>query len=135
MPIAATVLGRLQRLASIGLGPICGHALYRVHGHSMRPALGDGDIVLVRTRRKREPEPGDIVVAREPGSGRILIKRVLSRGDSTVYLGSDDPNSGHDSRHFGSLPIATLVGIVTRHVPVGRARRPASPSSKPEPGS
>lgn len=118
MPLVAEILGRLHTLASYGLG----HTLFRVHGLSMHPTLRDGDLVLVRTRSKREPLPGDIVVAREPGNGRILVKRVLSRGDTTVYLGSDDPNTGRDSRHFGSVPIESLLGTVTRTLSRSRDR-------------
>lgn len=123
MPLVTEILKRLQSLASWGLG----HTLYRVHGHSMHPTLQHGDLVLVRTQSKREPLPGDIVVARDPGYDRILVKRVLSRGDMTVYLGSDDPNTGRDSRHFGSVPIATLLGTVIRTLPRGpeRPRPPA----------
>lgn len=114
MPFRSKALGALQRVALRGLGL----GIYRVRGESMRPGFADGDLVLVRSRWRRPPEPGDVVVAREPGNGRILVKRVLSRGPATVYLGSDDPEAGRDSRHFGSVPIENLVGRVIRHLPL-----------------
>jgi nickel-type superoxide dismutase maturation protease len=119
MRAVTAVLGPLVRLAVQGLG----HELYRVHGHSMHPTLCDGDYVLVDARQQRgRPEPGDIVVASEPGNGRILIKRVLSLGEATLYLGSDDPNTGRDSRHFGSVPMDRFIGPVSRHLPVRALR-------------
>lgn len=77
----------------------------------MLPTLADGDLVLVDPHLR--PEIGAIVVAREPRVGRVLVKRVRSRGDATVALGSDDPTQGRDSRHFGSVPLRHVVGSVT----------------------
>lgn len=88
-------------------------ALFRVRGASMEPTLADGDYVLVDNRVVSVPDVGTIVVAREPRAERVLVKRVRSRGDTTVALGSDDPTAGRDSRHFGSVPLTNVIGTVT----------------------
>lgn len=75
------------------------------------PTLADGDLVLVDVEAR--PSIGEVVVAREPNVERVLVKRVRSRGDDTVALGSDDPTQGRDSRHFGSVPLRNVVGPVT----------------------
>lgn len=89
--------------------------LYRVRGDSMSPALANGDWVLVDIRdRRRLPRPGTLVVAEEPGDGRVVIKRVRSHGDRTIALGSDNPLEARDSRHFGSIGADQIVGPVTQ---------------------
>lgn len=86
-------------------------ACYRVAGDSMSPCLVDGDLVWVETRVDGLPSPGEVVVVRDPCSpARVLIKRTRSRGEATFSVGSDDPASGRDSRHFGSLSVDQLIG-------------------------
>ncbi len=60
---------------------------YRVVGHSMEPALADGDwLVLGRS----DPRAGDLVVLREPDSGGLAVKRVAATpGENVQIIGSD----------------------------------------------
>lgn len=91
--------------------------LFVVEGESMAPTLHHGDLVLAKPGGDR-PVPGDIVVARDPDQpSRYLIKRVRSRGDHTVSLGSDDPNVGRDSRTFGPVALRDVLGRVVLRVP------------------
>lgn len=96
------------------------HKIFRVRGLSMHPTLSPGDYVVVDTRDAASVDLDCIVVAREPKAQTVVIKRVRSRGDSTVYLGSDDPNVGTDSRQFGSVSTEDVIGPVTLHIPLGR---------------
>jgi nickel-type superoxide dismutase maturation protease len=96
------------------------HKIFRVAGASMLPTLAPGDYVVVDTRDAQNVELEAIVVAIEPGQKTIVIKRVRSRGDSAFYLGSDNPNEGRDSRHFGSVSADNLIGAVVFHAKVGR---------------
>lgn len=118
-------------------------ALIRVTGSSMTPAFADGDRLLVRrTTRVRR---GDAVVFRNPvpfGDGddalAWLIKRVSALPGDAVppdvreIVGAPDgglvpPGSlivrgdaarTQDSRHFGYVPQASLLGVVlTRPTP------------------
>ena len=86
----------------------------------MRPTLSPGDYVIVDTRESRPLQIDGIVVAREPRGQTVVIKRIRSMGDATVFLGSDDPNVGTDSRHFGSVPKDSVIGPVTLHLPLSR---------------
>lgn len=86
----------------------------------MRPTLSPGDYVIVDTREAGSLEIDSIVVAREPKNQTIVIKRLLSMGDEAAYLGSDDPNVGTDSRHFGSISKSAIIGPVALHLPLSR---------------
>ncbi len=82
----------------------------------MHPTLAPGDLVVVDLRRREQVEPEALVVATIPGEETIVIKRVLSRGDHSCYLGSDNPLEGRDSRQFGSVPMDALFGEVVQHL-------------------
>jgi nickel-type superoxide dismutase maturation protease len=94
----------------------------RVTGGSMLPTLAAGDLVLVDSRAYRDelPAPGEVVVARHPYQRDLrLIKRVATiTEEGRVFLQSDNPREGSDSRHFGALSPQRLVGRVTARVPV-----------------
>ena len=97
--------------------------LVAVHGDSMRPALTPGDRLLVLRRRRYRT--GDVVALRDPREpDRTIVKRVAAlAGSSAVVLG-DNPAASTDSRVFGPVPLASLLGrAVYRYAPVGRAAR------------
>ncbi len=82
----------------------------------MEPALRAGDYVLVSTwaYRRRDPEPDDIVVLRDPeATGQYLVKRIMSGDHIAGYfvLGDNTPQS-RDSRQFGMVPRHLIVGRV-----------------------
>ena len=60
--------------------------------------------------------PGDVVVFRHPTLGRLikLVERVEADG-GLVYVTGLDPHS-RDSRVFGPLPRALLLGKVIGHI-------------------
>lgn len=79
----------------------------------MEPALSPGDVLLLRPVRGGLPRVGSLVVLHDPADARrLLVKRVVSHGDATFSVGSDNPTEGRDSRHFGSLRPTELVGRV-----------------------
>jgi signal peptidase I len=107
-----------------------------VREDSMAPLLEVGDRLLVdpEAYRDREPARGDVVVARDPERpGATLVKRVgaipgdrPTFGDpvppNTVYLLGDRADLSRDSRAFGPVPRASLVGRVWyRYHPPGRS--------------
>ena len=96
-----------------------------VEGPSMSPTLVAGD----RIRASRVPpgtvQKGDIVVARAPGDQRLVVKRIAAApGDpspfahgSTVPAGQylllgDNAADSNDSRIFGYVPAANIVGVL-----------------------
>ena len=90
---------------------------FRVEGNSMMPNLNDGDVVLVKpTRRARV---GDVVLAKHPYIQSVkVLKRVsgINEQDRFVLTG-DNPDESTDSRTFGSINSADILGKV-----IGRLR-------------
>ena len=85
----------------------------------MRPALRPGDRLLVDYRR--EPRPGDVVVARF-ADGTVAVKRAVERratrvGEPGWWLLSDDPDVGVDSRHRGVVDEQHVWGVVRFRLP------------------
>lgn len=78
----------------------------------MQPALHPGERVLVATWLV--PRLGDIVVLRDPErTRRYTAKRVVAAlGREAFEVRGDNANVSRDSRHFGSVPRALVVGRV-----------------------
>ena len=99
-----------------------------VRGGSMSPALLPGDRLVVVARPwspPRWPRPGEVVAVRDPREpSRVLIKRVIAvdRPRGTIEVAGDAPDTSTDSRQFGPVPRASVVGrAVYRYAPVGRS--------------
>jgi len=106
-----SLLGRLWRTLREGVFFLMGRrSVFGVDGRSMCPTLEPGDLVIVDPTRKGEV--GSIVVA-ELMTGCKVVKRVGSKGDTTVSLTSDNPHEGVDSRQLGSFDVTQIVGEVT----------------------
>lgn len=117
-----------------------------VTGSSMVPTLCSGDRVLARRVPATRIRTGDIIVLRvagpcragDPGGERHapwLVKRVAAgpgepmppalpswaRGSGVVEPGTfvvlgDNPAASRDSRHFGAVPAARILGVVVRRL-------------------
>jgi nickel-type superoxide dismutase maturation protease len=95
---------------------------------SMLPTLRPGDRLRVDpgAYRRRPPRPGEVVVVADP-ERRVprLLKRVAAVDARTgaVELRGDAPDGARDSRQFGAVPAAAIVGRVYRlYYPLDRAR-------------
>lgn len=110
------------------LGPAVRRALrlpliLRVEGYSMTPTLQPGDWLWVDTNTAAMPRPEELVVIRHPTAhARLLVKRVRSCGQTTFSVGSDDPTTAQDSRHFGPICPAGFIGRVRFSWPRRRHR-------------
>ena len=106
----------IRALPELALWAMGRRVRYRVRGTSMEPALSDGSFVLVDPRAfaRRAPEPGEVVVARHPFRTDVrLIKRVRERpSEGRVALAGDRADVSTDSRDFGAVPVADVVGRV-----------------------
>lgn len=91
---------------------------YAVDGPSMEPAYHAGDRVLVNRWAyiSSTPQPGDVVVLRDPEHPtRHLIKRISRPGDAaSCYVLGDNAAMSRDSRHFGAVPRRAIIGRVWR---------------------
>ena len=89
----------------------------RVSGHSMYPTYRDGDVVEVDVDAYAEqlPQVGDVVLAEHPfKTGVCIVKRVKRITDEgRVFVVGDSPLESSDSRGFGALRPAQILGKVT----------------------
>lgn len=92
----------------------------RVQGESMRPAYRPGDLVWIRPAgRAWTPAPGQVVAARPAALGRrAVLKRVACVDRGQVTLLGEHPDSC-DSRRFGPVRRAELIGPAVRLWPWG----------------
>lgn len=88
---------------------------YRVVGSSMEPGLVDGDFVLAaRITADMELMVGDLVVARHPHQPDLqIIKRVSRLDEAMVWIASDNPDQGTDSRQWGPVDNSHITAKVT----------------------
>ena len=115
----------------------------------MEPALSSGDWLLVDPTTDRWPKRGTIVAFHEPDGGALSVKRVaagpgdrvpfedgyLELADDEAWLIADaseetaaEASLGPpiDSRRYGPVPVALLVGRVWfRYGPLRRIGRPS----------
>jgi nickel-type superoxide dismutase maturation protease len=87
----------------------------------MEPTVRDGDWLIVR-KLGRPPRVGELVVAADPREPtRLLVKRVTAVAGDSVTVAGDSPDRSTDSRHFGAIASATVVGTpVLRYAPLER---------------
>ena len=92
--------------------------LLKVRGHSLYPEFRDGDYVLTA----RVPFPsgkiksGNVIVFRQPVHG-LLVKRVQKvLDDGTAFDVRGTQMDSTDSRNFGPVPLAQVLGKVIWHI-------------------
>ena len=82
--------------------------LRRVEGLSMAPSFPHGK--LVWGWRWQRPKEGDVVIVRHH---RLeLIKRIQQIDGDKVFLVGDNPEESTDSRHYGWLPLKSILAVV-----------------------
>ena len=93
-----------------------------VSGASMLPAYEPGDRLLVGPGGRLRP--GQVVALADPRDGRLVIKRVRSVLGEAVDVRGDNEAASTDSRAYGPVPVAAIVGRVWyRYGPRERVRR------------
>lgn len=92
-----------------------------VAGRSMEPALRAGDFLVVR--RGERASVGAVVVARRPDRPGLLVTKRVEQvlPDGSLWLRGDNPAASDDSRLFGAVPPAAVVGrVLLRYWPPRR---------------
>jgi len=94
----------------------------------MVPTLLPGDrlLVLAGVGPWRAPiRPGDLVALPDPRRpDRIMVKRVAAVDGPGVVVRGDNEAASTDSRHFGPVDRATVVGrVIYRYHPESRRGR------------
>ena len=87
----------------------------------MEPALRAGDWIVVR-ELSRPPRVGEIVLVRDPRDPKnLMLKRVAEVADGACTVLGDQPEQSTDSRTFGPVPLANVLGrALFRYAPIGR---------------
>ena len=101
-----------------------GWRLLRIRGHSMAPALEDGDYAVARgLRAGQRIAIGDVVEAEHPDFGRI-VKRIGALRSDAVWL-SGQAAASVDPHQIGWTPRARVAArLVWRLSPNGLSRIP-----------
>lgn len=98
-----------------------------VFGDSMLPALAPGDRLLVLRHPRWHWRVGQLAALRDPrrpGHPGLLVKRVSALVPGGVEVLGDNPSASTDSRTFGPVAAAGLVGpVLYRYWPPERAGR------------
>jgi nickel-type superoxide dismutase maturation protease len=87
----------------------------------MEPVLWAGDWIVV-SKLSRPPRLGEIVLVRDPrNSANLMLKRVSGVADGTCTVLGDRLEESTDSRTFGPVPVANVLGrALFRYAPIGR---------------
>jgi len=92
-----------------------------VTGRSMEPALRAGDWIVVSSL-SRPPRVREIVLVRDPRDPEnVMLKRVAAVSDGTCTVLGDRSEESTDSRTFGPVPLAYVLGrALFRYGPITR---------------
>ena len=90
---------------------------FRAKGFSMSPFIKDSDVITVVPVSTYKPRFGDVVVFINPGTGKLVIHRVVGKRDTYhFYIRGDNlPTKKH------LVPISQILGWVKRVERDGRA--------------
>ena len=84
-----------------------------VKGHSMEPALHDGDWLLVDpdAYRSRAPRLGELIVSRDPREAtRVIVKRVMAvNREGDIMVAGDHPAHG-EAIEIGRMAGSNVIG-------------------------
>lgn len=83
---------------------------FRARGWSMAPFIRDGDVITVSAFTHSQPGTGDVVAFIRPGSGSLVVHRVVARGSHSALIQGDNGLEYQD----GIIPSENLLGRVTR---------------------
>ena len=92
---------------------------FQASGHSMTPAIRDGDVITVSPLGEIVPRRGDVLAFRHPERPQMLVHRVLHAhpSEKKFYI-KGDGCPGAD----GWIPAENVLGLVTRVERGGRGR-------------
>lgn len=91
----------------------------KIVGESMLPLLKPGDEILIdpHAYRKSLPQIDDIIVTIHPLQRNLTIVKRISAIDinncKRFFLVGDNPEASTDSRHWGTIKLADILGKVT----------------------
>lgn len=89
-----------------------------ISGRSMEPTFREGQTLLVSAIPYlfQQPRIGEVVVIKDSRDGRLLLKRITKKEEDSFFVVGDSPKDSTDSRTFGSITKADIVGKVIRKI-------------------
>ena len=91
----------------------------KISGHSMMPVLPPGTYIW-GAKYFRNLHAGDTVIFVH--ENREKVKRIHDIKGKEIYVLGDHPEASKDSRHFGWLPISSVLAkVIWPHAPHSRA--------------
>jgi len=82
---------------------------FQAKGFSMSPFIKNGDVITVETLPDGAPRLGHIVAFRHPGSGRLVVHRVVGRKGGAYLIKGDAAPEGD-----GLVPADNILALVTK---------------------
>jgi Peptidase S24-like len=82
---------------------------FRARGWSMAPFIQDGDVITVAPLRKTPAGIGEVVAFVRPGSGNLVVHRVVARKGDNLHIQGD----GLTGQTDGMISPDNLLGRVT----------------------
>ncbi|MGH9305014.1 MAG: nickel-type superoxide dismutase maturation protease [Acidimicrobiales bacterium] len=111
--LAGSALTAAAAVAGLGIAASRRYTRLRITGFSMVPELVPGDRVLVD--RHARIAVGDVVALHDPREERrCIVKRVVGIESHGLRVEGDNSDESTDSRHFGPVPGALVIGRVVR---------------------
>ncbi len=106
LPLSGRVLLELMRAVLARGVPF----RFRARGWSMAPFIRDGDVITISPLQDVPPRTGEVVAFSRPGTGNLVVHRVIAlRGSASLVQGD-----GVAGCRDGIVPADNLVGRVTR---------------------
>jgi len=90
---------------------------FKAAGHSMTPAIRDGDVITISPLKDIMPRRGDVVAFRHPERPQMLVHRVLHGRGKKYYIKGDNCPEGD-----GWVPAENILGLITNVERRGKAR-------------
>ena len=104
--------------AATTLPTLFGFQSFAVLSGSMEPAIGTGDVVVVRTIAPLDARPGDVVTFRSPENpGKLVTHRATSiraTGETVTFVTRGDANTGVER---WSIASGGTIGKVEYRIP------------------
>jgi len=83
---------------------------FQARGWSMSPFIKDSDVISISSLGDRKPELGEIVAFTRPGSGEVVVHRLIGkRGNDWLIQGDNTPHID-----FELVPEKNILGRVAR---------------------
>jgi signal peptidase I len=82
---------------------------FQAKGHSMTPAIRDGDFITISPLEELVPRRGDVIAFRHPERPQMLVHRVLHAEGRKFFLKGDNCPAAD-----GWVPLENVLGLITQ---------------------